>query len=75
MTKTVELDVAQSRLKEIIAELGPDDEVLIVRDQQPIAKLSSPSLRMPRVPGLMKGKLTVLAEDNEHLEDFKDYMP
>jgi hypothetical protein len=27
------------------------------------------------VPGLMKGKLTVIAEDDEHLKDFEEYMP
>ena len=25
--------------------------------------------------GLMKGKLTLLAEDDEHLDDFQEYMP
>jgi hypothetical protein len=24
---------------------------------------------------LMKGKLTVIAEDDEHLKDFEEYMP
>ena len=28
-----------------------------------------------RQPGSAKGKLTILREDDEHLNDFKDYMP
>jgi len=28
-----------------------------------------------RIPGSAKGKLKVLAEDDEHLQDFRDYMP
>ena len=75
MTKTVELDVAQSTLSEIIAGLGPDDEVVIVRNHKPVARLSPPKPeRQPRQPGLMKGKLVVVAEDDEHLKDFEEYM-
>ena len=32
------------------------------------------SVRKPCRPGSAKGKLVILAEDDEHLEDFKDYM-
>lgn len=28
-----------------------------------------------RQPGSAKGKLRILAEDDEHLDDFKDYVP
>ena len=31
-------------------------------------------MRKPRRPGSAKGKLVILAEDDEHLKDFKDYM-
>lgn len=33
------------------------------------------TLKKRRHPGSAKGKLTILAEDDEHLKDFKDYMP
>ena len=29
----------------------------------------------PRQPGSAKGKLIIVADDEEHLEDFKEYMP
>ena len=31
--------------------------------------------RRERKPGSARGKLTMIAEDEEHLDDFKDYMP
>lgn len=76
MTKSVELDVAQATLSELVAGLTPDDDIVIMKDHKPVAKLVATSeVRPPRVPGLMKGKLTVLAEDDEHLKDFEEYMP
>ncbi len=32
-------------------------------------------VRKPRQPGSAKGKLVILADDNEHLKDFREYMP
>lgn len=76
MTKTIELDVAQATLRDIIAELGPDDEVVIVLGRQEIARLLAPAnKRQPREPGLLRDAMTVVSEDVDHLQDFADYMP
>ena len=76
MSKNVELEVAQATLSELVAGLTPDDDIVIMKDCKPVAKLVATSLvRPPRVPGLMKGKLTVLVEDDEHLKHFADYTP
>ncbi len=76
MSKIVELDVAQATLGELIAGLGPNEEVVIVQNQKPVAKLVPSGVSGPvRIPGLMKGKLTVIVEDDEHLEGFRDYIP
>lgn len=76
MTKAIELDVAQATLCELIAGLAPNDEVVILKDHQPVARLvAAPTTRPPRIPGLMKGKLTVLVEDDEHLSGFEGYLP
>jgi hypothetical protein len=73
MTKTVELDVAQATLPEIIAGLGPDEEVVIVQNRKPVAQLSAPKPeRKPRQPGLFKDVITVVSEDDEHLKDFEE---
>ena len=76
MNKVIDIDTDKITLFELVAGLKPDDEVVIVKDHKPVAKLVATStVRQPRVPGLMKGKLTILAEDDEHLTGFKEYMP
>ena len=74
---TVTLEEAQAKLPELIDQLAPGEELVITRDSQPVAKLVSQrrSVRQPRRPGSAKGRLVILAEDDEHLEDFKEYMP
>lgn len=73
MTKTVELDVARATLGELIAGLQPDDEVVIVRDRETIARIVPPKNRVPRF-GNCKGMLTIVSDDDEHLKDFAEYM-
>lgn len=76
MTRMIELHVAQGMLGELVAGLKPDEDIVIMKDQKPVAKLvAAAAVRAPRVPGLMKGKLTILVEDDEHLKDFEEYMP
>ncbi len=74
---TVSIEEAQASLPDLIAKLPPGGEVVITRGDQPIAKLIAQPVaqRQPRKPGSAKGKLVILAEDDEHLADFKDYMP
>jgi prevent-host-death family protein len=73
----VTLEEAQAKLPEIIDKLIPGEELIITRNNQPVAKLVGQRrpVRTPRRPGSAKGKLVILAENDEHLEDFKDYMP
>jgi hypothetical protein len=35
---------------------------------------SNQTARQPRQPGSAKGKLVILADDDEHLQDFQEYM-
>ncbi|MGH7962582.1 MAG: type II toxin-antitoxin system Phd/YefM family antitoxin [Candidatus Binatia bacterium] len=76
MSQTVTLEEAQAHLPELIDKLTPGQEVVIIRNEQPIARLvgEPPRVRKPRKPGSAKGKLIMLVEDEEHLEDFKEYM-
>ncbi len=77
MPTIVELDEAQARLKEIIARLGPDEEVVIRDHNQPVARLvgGRRAGRQPRQAGNCKGMITLLVEEEEHLKDFEEYMP
>jgi antitoxin (DNA-binding transcriptional repressor) of toxin-antitoxin stability system len=70
------VDEVQTRLPQIIDELLPGEEVVITRDNKPVAKLVSPDAeRRTPVFGSCKGMLTVLAEDDDHLVGFEEYMP
>lgn len=64
MSKNVELEVAQATLSELVAAMTPDDDIVIMKDRKPVAKpVATSVVRPPRVPGLMKGKLTVHHKD------------
>lgn len=74
---SISLEEAQARLPELIASLRPGEEVLILAENRPVARLvgESPPEPKPRRPGSAIGKLTIIEEDDEHLEDFREYMP
>jgi len=74
---TVTIQEAQARLADLIHKLTPGGEVIITENNQPVARLIGQPSPGPRIRqrGSAKGKLTIHAEDEEHLEDFKEYMP
>jgi antitoxin (DNA-binding transcriptional repressor) of toxin-antitoxin stability system len=73
---TITLEEAQAHLKDLI-EQKPGEELVIEDAGRTVARLivEKKPARKPRVPGLAKGMLTILAEDEEHLKDFEEYMP
>ncbi len=73
---TVTIEEAQAKLPELIAHLAAGEELVITRDRQPIARLlaEEPPKRLPRKTGSAKGLLTILFEDDEHLNGFEEYM-
>jgi antitoxin (DNA-binding transcriptional repressor) of toxin-antitoxin stability system len=78
MSATITVEEAQARLKELIHQMAPGEEVVITENLQPIAKLVSEQAPIPRLrppPGLGKGMITIVADDGEHLKDFAEYMP
>lgn len=74
---TVTVEEAQAKLTELIEKLKPGEEATITRNQQPVAKLVGQrgQAKSFRQPGSARGRLVVHAEDEEHLADFKEYMP
>ena len=75
----VTLAEAQTGLAELIHRLTPGEEVVITEDNKPVARLigqpipEAPKLRPP--PGLGQGMITIIADDDDHLKDFAEYMP
>ncbi|HEV3145947.1 MAG TPA: hypothetical protein VGZ47_18825 [Gemmataceae bacterium] len=73
---TVTIEQAQSQLPELIERLQPGEEMVITRQGNPVAKLRREIVsHQPRQPGSAKGVLTIIADDDEHLKDFAEYMP
>ena len=70
---SISIETAQAELVELIDKLQPGEEVEITKNQRTVAKLVGQ--KRSRQFGLGKGKLTIVQEDDEHLADFKDYMP
>ena len=69
---TLAIDEVQARLSEVIDGLSPGHEVVITQDDRPIARLTTePPVGLP-ISGRCKGMLTVVADDDEHLEDFTE---
>ena len=77
MTATITVEEAQAHLAELISKLVPGEEIVITKDAQPVARLVGQQTvgRQPRQPGSARGKLIILTEDDQHLGDFKEYMP
>jgi antitoxin (DNA-binding transcriptional repressor) of toxin-antitoxin stability system len=78
MSTVVTLEEAQAQLPELIAQLQSGEEIIITRDQKPVARLIGEwtPKRNPRRPGTLKGTVLFMAADfNAPLEDFKEYMP
>ncbi len=75
MSTTITLEEAQASLPELIAKLAPGDQVVIVQNNQPVAELR-PAVKAKPKPqfGACKGMLEIIADDDEHLNDFAEYM-
>lgn len=71
------IEIAQAKLGELVDSLGEGDVVILTRDAKPLAKLvgQPADSQARRQPGSAVGKLTILADDDDHLRDFTPYMP
>jgi prevent-host-death family protein len=73
---TVTLEQAKVQLSDLIAKVASGESVVITNDEKPVAQLVPPVPDKPRPQyGSCKGKLIIIAEDDEHLKDFEEYMP
>jgi len=76
MLTSITIEEAQASLKDLIHKLNPGQELIITENEQPIAKLiSEPQKSQQRPgPGLCKGMITIIADDEDHLKDLEEYM-
>ena len=74
MSHTLTIEEAASRLAELVSELQPGDEITLTSREKPVAKIVPEKPPIRRRAGACKGMLTIVREDNSHLEDFKEYM-
>jgi prevent-host-death family protein len=74
MSAMITVEEAQTKLKELIRQLAPGEEVVITENQQPVAKLVG-AQRAERKLGTLKGTVLYMAPDfDAPLDDFKEYM-
>ena len=74
--QTVTLNEAQNHLTEIIEKLSPGEEIMVTRDDQPVATIKALSLREPPRLGTMKGTILYFAPDFDDIpEGFEEYLP
>ncbi|EKD72958.1 MAG: hypothetical protein ACD_45C00501G0003 [uncultured bacterium] len=68
------IHIAKARFSELIQKALLGEEVIIAKDNKPIAKIVPFKLsKSKRRLGLAKGLVEISANFNEFLEDFKDY--
>jgi prevent-host-death family protein len=73
---SVTIEEAQANLPDLIARLQPGEALLITQNNKPVARLlaEEKSKRQPRKAGNCKGMLAIVADDEEHLKDYTEYM-
>lgn len=73
---TVSLAEAQTHLPELVEQVAAGQLFVITRDNKPVAELG-PIREVERRPefGSCKGMVTIVSDDDEYLEHFREYMP
>ncbi|NCS75887.1 MAG: hypothetical protein GPJ17_00975 [Microcystis aeruginosa K13-07] len=68
----ISLKEAQAKLPELIDNLKLGEELLITDNNRPIAQLIGQIPIPPQrlVPGLCQGMIIIIADDEEHWQDF-----
>ena len=75
---TITLEEAQSHLGEIIDRMTPGEEIVVTRDNQPVAtiKATKPAPRQAPRLGTLKGSILYIAPDFDEIpEGFEEYLP
>ena len=75
---SLSIEEAQAKLPDLVHGLNFGDEVVIIENDQPVARLvpaTGQPQRSPRRPGTLRGTVLYMAPDfDAPLEDFKEYV-
>ncbi len=76
--QTIPLEQAEGHLAEIIDKLSPGEEIVLTRDDKPVATIKAAPLPdpTPRKFGTLKGTILFIAPDFDAIpEGFEVYLP
>ena len=77
--QTIPVEQAEGHLAEIIEKLPPGEEVVLTRNDKPVATIRAtptPSEPTPRQFGTLKGTILYIAPDFDAIPvGFEDYLP
>ena len=68
MSYILTVEEAAVRLAELVSELQPGDEITLMSREKPVAKIVPEKLPIRRQAGACKGMMTIICEDDSHLD-------
>ena len=73
---TVSIHQAQLQLANLIERTSRGEEIIIAREDGQVAARLVPASAPANdfAPGFLKGKIEIVADDDEHLDQFREYM-
>jgi antitoxin (DNA-binding transcriptional repressor) of toxin-antitoxin stability system len=77
MSSFVSLTEVQTRLSELLDQMLPGQKLFVTDvDGRIVASFvkEAPPRAAPRQPGTATGRLVIVADDQEHLQDFAEYL-
>ncbi len=75
MTHQISLQEAKTKLPELLEESINGDEVVIVKDNEPLVSIITHKKRFKRKIGSARGEVTIKERFKNIPEDFKEYVP
>jgi antitoxin (DNA-binding transcriptional repressor) of toxin-antitoxin stability system len=75
VTQSIPIEQAAAKLVELVGTLRPGEEIVLTDHDQPVAKIiPSSAATKRRRAGTCEGMLIINQEDDEHLDDFEEYV-
>ena len=74
---TISIEDAQAKLPELISGLARGEELIIKNGENVVARIIGEGPRPEKrlKAGFAIGMISIVADDDEHLKDFAEYMP